>query len=70
MCISIQLGEWVYITGILFLKVGITLKYLITDAYDYRQYDNVFVPDLSIIDLLMFNSMESANNLLNKFHLE
>ena len=53
-----------------FLKAGISLKFLVTDAYEYRQYDNVFVPDLSIIDLLMFNSIESMNNLLNKFHLE
>jgi hypothetical protein len=53
-----------------FLNAGITLKFLVTDTYDYRQYDNVFVPDLSIIDLLMFNSIESVNNLLNNFHLE
>lgn len=53
-----------------FLKAGITLKFLVTDTYKYRQYDNVFVPDLSIIDLLMFNSIESVNNLLNNFHLE
>ncbi len=53
-----------------FLKAGITLKYLVTDAYEYRQWDNVFVPDLSIIDLLMFNSIESVNDLLNKFHLD
>ena len=31
----------------------------------YKQYDNNFVKDLSIIDVLMFNSKEKVKMLLN-----
>jgi hypothetical protein len=53
-----------------FLKENIELKFLKTDNYYYKQFNKDFVPNLSIIDLLMFNSVESAIKLLDKYHLE
>ena len=53
-----------------FLKTGVELKFLITENYYYKQFGIEFITDLSIIDILMFNSIESANKLLNKYYLE
>lgn len=52
-----------------FLNKEIDLIFLKTGDYCYNQFDNCFVPDLSIIDLLMFNSIESANKILDKYQL-
>jgi WbqC-like protein family len=52
-----------------FLNEGIELKFLITDKYFYKQFNSVFIPDLSIIDLLMFNSPASVKLFLNNYHL-
>lgn len=50
---------------------GINLDFLISDKQDYTQFKNEFVPWLSIIDLLMFNSREDINNkFLPSYHLE
>ena len=50
---------------------GINLDFLISDRVDYTQYNNAFVPWLSMIDVLMFNSKDEINNkLLTAFHLE
>ena len=35
----------------------------------YKQYDNDFVPNLSFIDVMMFNGKTQINNLLGKFEL-
>lgn len=35
----------------------------------YKQFADVFVPNLSIIDVLMFNSKEEVNKLLNNYQL-
>lgn len=53
-----------------FLSAGIELKFLIPDDIYYKQFCNHFIPDLSIIDVLMFNSNETVNDLLKKYHLE
>lgn len=42
-----------------FLARGIDLKFLQPRAFDYRQFGAAFVPWLSIIDVMMFNSRES-----------
>lgn len=53
-----------------FLKKGIELKFLVTEPYSYQQFNKEFIKDLSIIDILMFNSAESTNSLLSKYQLE
>jgi len=40
---------------------GIELKFLQTKPFEYKQFDNEFVPWLSIIDVMMFNSKETIN---------
>ena len=41
-----------------FLKEGIKLKFLKVEDFDYNQFNYEFIPFLSIIDVLMFNSKE------------
>lgn len=48
---------------------GITLKFIKTRAISYPQYDNAFVPNLSIIDVMMFNSGESIRAMLGQHDL-
>ena len=52
-----------------FKKNGIELKFLEMNNIEYKQFDNQFVPYLSIIDVLMFNSKDQVKEMLNKFEL-
>ena len=52
-----------------FATKGIDLKFIKSEPIDYKQFDNDFVPWLSIIDVLMFNSVEEIHKLLNKFEI-
>ena len=52
-----------------FKKSGINLLFLKSNPVSYKQYNNTFVPNLSIIDTLMFNSVEQTNELLMQFEL-
>jgi hypothetical protein len=52
-----------------FSQNGIELKFLQTDNFKYKQYDNSFVPNLSIIDVMMFNSIEEVKKMLEKYEL-
>jgi hypothetical protein len=52
-----------------FKENGIELKFLKTGATAYRQFDNDFVPSLSIIDLMMFNSIDETKKMLNEYEL-
>jgi len=52
-----------------FASKGIALNFLEVTAYSYPQFSNKFVPDLSIIDVLMFNSVDETRELLNKYIL-
>lgn len=51
---------------------GISLHFLKTDEnLQYKQFPNMdFVPNLSIIDVLMFNSVEEVNKMLDDYTLE
>jgi hypothetical protein len=42
-----------------FLSHGIELKFIRSKPLVYRQFDNDFVPWLSIVDVLMFNSLDA-----------
>ena len=52
-----------------FSDKGLELKFLKTGDIVYKQYDNEFVPGLSIIDVMMFNSKEQVKEFLNQFEL-
>jgi len=49
---------------------GILLKFQKNNLLPYNQFRTVFEPGLSIIDLMMFNSPESINLLLDDFELK
>ncbi|MDR1172940.1 MAG: WbqC family protein, partial [Bacteroidales bacterium] len=36
---------------------------------EYKQFNDPFIPNLSILDVLMFNSVEQTNELLLQFDL-
>jgi hypothetical protein len=46
---------------------GIKLRFIRTRPISYRQFDDSFVPNLSIIDVMMFNSKESIQAMLGEF---
>ena len=48
---------------------GIDLQFVKTDLTSYVQFKNEFVPGLSIIDVLMFNSPDETNTMLKQFTL-
>jgi hypothetical protein len=47
-----------------FKNNGIDLYFIKTNAISYKQFDKPFVPNLSILDVLMFNSIDETKNLL------
>ncbi len=49
---------------------GIDLKFLRTGEIRYKQLNNSFVPSLSIIDIMMFNSKEETKYMLANYGLE
>ena len=53
----------------LFEEHNIKLSFLKTQPIEYKQFNECFVPNLSILDVLMFNSVEQTNELLNQFEL-
>jgi hypothetical protein len=52
-----------------FKEGGINLQFLKTNPITYRQFNNEFVPWLSIIDVLMFNNKEQVNQYLDQYTL-
>ena len=53
----------------IFKENGIELNFLKTELVEYKQFKNDFVPYLSIIDILMFNSKDEIKNMLNSYEL-
>lgn len=49
-----------------FRKENIELKFIKMDKIEYKQFKNEFVPNLSMIDVLMFNSKEETKFLLKQ----
>ncbi len=77
--INKRLGSNIYINAIggkelyskdVFNKEHIELKFLKMGEIKYKQYSDDFVGGLSIIDVLMFNSKEEVNRLLDIYTLE
>lgn len=52
-----------------FKKHDMDLKFIETSPVVYKQFNNEFVPWLSIIDLLMHNSLNEMKEHLNKYQL-
>lgn len=52
-----------------FKKRGITLKFLKTQPIEYKQFNHPFVPNLSILDVIMFNSREEVIKMLDQYDL-
>lgn len=52
-----------------FLDSGINLMFMKINSRPYPQFTKEFVPNLSIIDVLMFNSKEEIQKMLNSYEL-
>lgn len=52
-----------------FMRKGVQLNFIKTLPISYEQFKDEFVPWLSIIDVLMFNSVEEVRNLLDQYDL-
>lgn len=48
-----------------FEKEGINLNFIKTQGVEYNQFGNEFVPHLSIIDVLMFNDLDTVKYMIN-----
>lgn len=53
-----------------FQRHGISLKIIKNSLSRYEQFGNEFVPYLSIIDVLMFNSPQEIQKMLDEYELE
>jgi hypothetical protein len=52
-----------------FKQNNIELNFIKSNPLQYKQFDNEFVPWLSIIDIMMFNSKEQIKKYLNNYTL-
>ena len=52
-----------------FKNNSIELQFIKSNPIQYKQFNNEFVPWLSIIDVIMFNSKDTINNYLNSYIL-
>ncbi|KAB2847252.1 MAG: WbqC family protein [Melioribacteraceae bacterium] len=52
-----------------FEQNGISISFLKTENIEYNQFGNPFVPNLSIIDVLMFNDKNTVMKFLNQYTL-
>ena len=52
-----------------FRENGIELRFVQTGEISYKQFENDFVPSLSIIDVMMFNSPETIRKMLKDCEL-
>lgn len=48
----------------------IKLNFLHLNEFEYKQFDDHFEPGLSIIDTMMFNSVETINQYLNNYKIK
>lgn len=54
----------------IFIRKGVHLSFLQSRDLVYRQFGNSFIPNLSIIDVLMFNSLDNVKKMLDEFDLK
>lgn len=53
-----------------FVENGLILKFIKSNPIIYPQFTNIFVPWLSIIDIMMFNDIEQVHSMLNNYELQ
>lgn len=53
-----------------FRQHGINLLFLESLPYAYKQYNNIFIPSLSIIDVLMFNDKDTIESLMRLYKFD
>ena len=53
----------------IFSDKGVNLKFMKSIEINYQQYHRQFIPNLSIIDVLMFNSKKNIELFLNNYEL-
>ena len=53
-----------------FQAAGIDLHFLRARSFHYKQFDNAFVPSLSILDVMMFNPAKRIKTYLEYYELE
>ncbi len=64
------MGGWDLYSKEEFAEHGIEFIFLkAKDTIQYKQFDNQFVPWLSIIDVMMFNSVDEIQKMLNEYEL-
>jgi len=61
-------GQELYSKNV-FEEKSIKLFFLKTNPIHYQQFDNEFIPNLSIIDVIMFNPTQQINKMLNEYEL-
>jgi hypothetical protein len=49
---------------------GIDLRFIKTENIEYQQFNGGFVPFLSIVDIMMFNSKDEIGKMLERYALE
>ena len=54
---------------ITFAQNNINLNFIKTGNIKYQQFNNNFIPNLSIIDVLMFNGFNGTSELLKQFEI-
>lgn len=53
----------------IFKTNDIELKFIKSKKIEYRQFNEKFIPNLSILDILMFNSTEKTKEFINQYEL-
>ena len=52
-----------------FRSEGLELKFLFPEEIIYRQFNSQFVSSLSVLDVMMFNNVDSIRKMLGKYQL-
>ncbi|MFC4817366.1 WbqC family protein [Flavobacterium sp. GCM10023249] len=75
-CVKLNASEYINAIGGMelytkshFMEKKINLHFLKSENIAYKQFKDEFRPWLSIIDVIMFNSIEESRKFLNKFEL-
>lgn len=66
--INVAAGRNIY-SKEMFAVHNIDIKFIESKPIEYKQYGNEFIPWLSIIDVLMFNSVDEVRRMLNQYSL-